>query len=675
MSSRLVILFSLIIFTAFKIEAQSSTQINTSPTPTPLASPILVTGTDSADAAGATEPMNTLPPLDKNTYLRFDPQSNGIKIPSPVLEYEVNEDAILVGSIKVSEETVKIFLGNPSAVASSLKPFGHLFTERSLYISLPLAVFSHGAIDIIGESGQVIWHHIYTPEELSNSETIRNASKKKKPINYLITELPEEVLPQLYTEGKKRLFRFCLRLEEEDYFSQMCTPPHRISAQTKKIKSIGEVTSTKIYLNNKDAKAQDIVSVPFDRPTHFFGNSSNQYTFEFKSVPRKLFVTDIFKDKDSDTYIFTGHTHFPDNPNTISINPDNQDSFLYKIDWLDTIGDLKKYWRTRIETKRPVIYLSSSAGGQYSYIFQIDKAPASDKRVYVDERTLDGTYASTTRIYGTAPVGLKISSKQKNAKLTNESKGRFYWDYATDSMGTTHFKNLIIKDDDNNWNATYPVYKGFNNEFSLRYAGILTQKLQANTLGEVAFNHWFESLLGLENKFISKQRWGISVKSMVPLQSHRISKRDLEPVSLKVSSFDIKYRFTPGLWERDESWGLIGGYEDVYLNSVQAPLLGVGFFWARSMPKLFDDLFNYFVLFQYPKWVDLDFTYYSRPLKQEIESQATFALNFHGKILWTKYFFGEAGFGIKSYDFKDYKQRRISRLQVFYGTFGLGLNF
>jgi hypothetical protein len=148
-----------------------------------------------------------------------------------------------------------------------------------------------------------------------------------------------------------------------------------------------------------------------------------------------------------------------------------------------------------------------------------------------------------------------------------------------------------------------------------------------------------------------------------------------ETISLALTTADLKYRLTPGLWERDETWGLILGYEDVKLSSAQAPLLGAGFFWARSMPKIFDDIMNYIPFMNYSKWVDMDFMYYSVPLKSNLNTGTNFAINFHGKILWTKTLFGEAGFGFKSYEYKDLDIKKYASLQAFYGTMGLGLNF
>jgi hypothetical protein len=92
--------------------------------------------------------------------------------------------------------------------------------------------------------------------------------------------------------------------------------------------------------------------------------------------------------------------------------------------------------------------------------------------------------------------------------------------------------------------------------------------------------------------------------------------------------------------------------------------------------------------------VDLEFIYYPVPASvgyQAVNPWTTFngrtglgnwALNFHGKVMWTDRFFGEAGFGMKNWDFyREFTdtnglfQRQGVLLFTVYATVGLGYNF
>lgn len=127
-----------------------------------------------------------------------------------------------------------------------------------------------------------------------------------------------------------------------------------------------------------------------------------------------------------------------------------------------------------------------------------------------------------------------------------------------------------------------------------------------NLLAEFTFNHWFEELFDWQNELLSVQRWGLSLKNFYPLKTLNFKDKDTEIVTLNLTTFDLKYRFTPGLWERDETWGLIFGYEKILLGKSTAPLIGSGLFWARSMPKIFDRLINYLPFMEYPMGLDIN---------------------------------------------------------------------
>ena len=107
---------------------------------------------------------------------------------------------------------------------------------------------------------------------------------------------------------------------------------------------------------------------------------------------------------------------------------------------------------------------------------------------------------------------------------------------------------------------------------------------------------------------------------------------------------------------------------------------GVGIFWARSMPKGFDEFLNVLPWMRYPKWVDVEFLYYltsSAPNSTLVGGDNT-SLNFHGKLMWTNNFFGEAGFGIKRLHWVQYFSATDQKDFFFtsvYGTVGIGLSF
>src|SRR5690606_18005378 len=113
-----------------------------------------------------------------------------------------------------------------------------------------------------------------------------------------------------------------------------------------------------------------------------------------------------------------------------------------------------------------------------------------------------------------------------------------------------------------------------------------------------------------------KLRWGLAAKHFDTLAV--ASPKETGFIGLSVTNFDLKYRFSPGIWGRDPSVGILLSGQNVKFNfkrsgqdfEATAPMVGGGMFWARSMPKIIDDFFNLVPFMRYPKWVDAEAIFY-----------------------------------------------------------------
>jgi hypothetical protein len=321
-----------------------------------------------------------------------------------------------------------------------------------------------------------------------------------------------------------------------------------------------------------------------------------------------------------------------------------------------------------------VITMPGLGGGIIRYPLEITKAPSENARLKLTN-PLPSTYASDTSLRGEKSKKVSVTAP-KGAKIKVSNKGdQFLWQFPSPNSGSEQEFHLIVKEDDQEFSAFHTMYRGYSRELSIRLAGVLSSQLQMTLLTEVAYNQWFETLFGWENALLSKQRWGVSARHLSTIKSFSAQGANVTDLNVRHTTVDLKYRLTPGLWERDETWGLIVGGEDITINRIRGSFLGAGCFWARSMPRVFDSIFNWFPYMSYPKWVDMEILYYFVPMSSSVKngSSPTYAVNFHGKIMWTKNFFGEAGFGVKAYSYE--VNLDGVTVQALYGTAGLGFNF
>jgi hypothetical protein len=318
------------------------------------------------------------------------------------------------------------------------------------------------------------------------------------------------------------------------------------------------------------------------------------------------------------------------------------------------------------------LHFPGDGGGLFRQRFELAAVPRESSRVHLSKRTPTGTYTDGILLRGRKLPQAAIGSDQYSVTPDPRDPSLFVWSFRALEPGLLNRSYLTVTVDGKSFKGFHELYRGYAKELSARFSGLAAAGAPL-FMAEAAYNHWFESVMGLENYFFSRQRWGFSgkyFKSLTQMQVNSLRKSDLDVLTL-----DLKYRFAPGLWGRDESVGLIMSAQNVVFDEIKAPMAGAGLFWARSMPRVFAEWLDGVPLLDGPKWVDLELVMFSSALNSNIELGSTYTLNFHGQVHWTKTFFGEAGFGHKVYTFRDIEQNKKAALQTFYGTVGLGLRF
>lgn len=690
---------------------QQESQPPEKPAPSPVAIPVLEPK-DTAEVSKAASPTPTSTPTParkerkkrnredqakipshlegfewRKDIMQFDPIKNGVKILTPQLTFSVDKtEDLIVSGVVFNQDTFKATLG-PLNTLSSSRVLPLSSTTVVLLITAPLALGIDGKIEVIGEDGGTLFQRRLDKDNFSMGSQIAKALPsgfwKSTKISEVVSILmvADDMKKTLMNLERKSGFRFCWTANDDDYFSKFCTPLYRYSKKDAALKIQTQTGSTRVYLNQKEVAPEGKLDLPPGTDGRFLATNKQGFSVEFTTQSRPLFLTDYFLNADEDSFFLTGHTNFPTSPNTKIFRGIDPDSLGTKFNWNATIAKPKDYWTTLIPVTKPSLVLPGRGGGLIHYPLEINKIPTGESRLIL-KAPPTSTYISDPNILGEHDPGVEVSAKPPSKVKLSKKSNAFLWTFPTPNKGEEQTASLLTRQNDQEFVANYDLFRGYSGEFSFRLAGILAADLRINLLSEFAYNQWFESLLGWNNSILSKQRWGISLRTLSTLSSFTPKGAKSEvPLTLKLTTFDLKYRLTPGLWERDETWGLILGTEDISISNRRGTLAGAGWFWARSMPQVFDDIFNWFPYMSYPKWVDMEMLYYFLPTSNSVKTgtQPTYAINFHGKVLWKKYLFGEAGFGIKAYNYvvnPDVKALRENvKMQALYGTIGLGFNF
>lgn len=583
----------------------------------------------------------------------FDAKKNGVVTEGPIFEYELNQN-FKFGTAILGPDTFYVRGGEwlPDRA------------ESGLIIRVPPNLFREGVLEIISRSGASLF-----------AESVQSVGSSDIFVS-------ENIFEQRVLSEDSRFFRFCLVTEIEKAFQRICTGPYGVFPRREKEREFLSVEplalglkSSKILVSRKAVRPKGAFKLKPGGSLEISVALPSQWSYELSTVIESPQVLEMVSEASSQNVKVFGSGPYPWG-NYKSIEIRDESKLEKALKWNDTIGDFRQFWNLFLgpgEASR--FYYSMPVGGNFRVNLSYKALPTEKDKPILSPNTLSGTYVDNSKIYGVKAEGTQLESKE-NSVETEEDSNDFIWNFRAKKKGFFNRSDLIVKSQNTDFYLTYELFKGYPGEVSLRLGGASGTKglvLQ----GEGAFNYWFETLGGWGNYYLSKQRWGVSLKR---LQS--FSNIDIGSISDKTSSttFDLKYRLSPGLWGRDESVGLIFGVQKFGYSRFSADLLGYGVFWARSMPEVFDQFFNLIPLLEKPKWVDVEFINYTQSSTEGVtvnkiggsEGAGTWALNFHGKVLFDKSFFGEAGFGIRSYDFV--KNQSFS-FGTFYSTVGLGYNF
>ncbi|KYG63227.1 hypothetical protein AZI86_15425 [Bdellovibrio bacteriovorus] len=634
--------------------------------------------------------LKTAATKEFNKPLYFDQIDNGLILPPLELEYEMTPDgrALKVGSVLLSDKTFSVAFAPLGKTHSQLNQvLGSENGQMSLAFYVPESLINPTAIEMVSRTGRLLWSYNFSENDLANWNKRLDDWRKEliaKGVSannvarsgifsarYAFVDARSAGVPLW---NQKESFRFCLSETRGRNSSRVCSPRYGMDTAPdgalSMLKVRVEPVKPRVLLHGQEAPLKQTMVVPMDSPTSFFAELLGGESYEFITLPNKLELMDIADTAKPNLLRIVGYDTRPLGRSVI-LNPDQYSGLTKMLGFEATIGDSRKFWAAAILREDPKVYLPGEGGGIFKQRFELSQIPRAQSRVYLDKRTPTGTYNDGIKLFGRKQPAAKVSTDQNSVRVDSDDPSEFMWRFKAEERGQINRSYLNVEMDGKTYRSYFELYKGFPRELSGRFSGVQTAS-GFIVMGEVAYNQWFEDIFSWSNYWVSRQRWGINAKYFKSFNELKV-KDGTAPLS--VLTVDLKYRFTPGLWGRDETVGLLASYQDVGFGELKAPMLGGGIFWARSMPKVFDDFLNTLIIMRYPKWVDMEFIYYGQSMNSDVTLNAPMSLNFHGKVLWSDRYFGEAGFGIKRYSFQDKVQNQKAELNTFYGTVGLGINF
>lgn len=561
--------------------------------------------------------------------LFFSVMDQELKIKNPVVEFDMK-------SSKGKQLNIGGLIFDGSSLAAKVE-------NNTLNLTWNHALVPGGEVSVISQQGKELW-----------KKAVRGTGSWSQ------SGIDGSNGPQ-WKSGER--FRFCLRAEAGKGYSSICSQWYGVEIKEGQVQ-IGVTkseASPRVIFQNEEGKLAGSEEVAIGTPVQFLATLESDATYEFVSEPLAPVIRDMIEsEKNAGEVTLRGDLPQPLTLQSEVITGEDYGTVTKILGFESTIGARSDLWKADVSQKDSRLVLPGKSGGVFVYGLEITDPPKQKDRRFISDRALKGTYLAKDQM----PV------RDTEDQVT-------VWNFETPQKFAMNTATLEVAGEKSPHKSYLEIYRGGSGEASLRLTGVVTTESDFVILGEGHVSWWFNDLFGWQNYWLSKQRWGVSAKYFTSLTNlpAETTGNSTEEVKLAVMDADLRYRFTPGLWEKDETLGAILAYESMTLGDVSVPKIGAGLFWARSMPRVIDYWFSKLPFMNYPKWVDMEFIKYFSSTDSNVTLGDDYVLNFHGKVLWTPRFFGEAGFGLKNYFYELKSDGSGAKLTTFYGTVGLGVNF
>jgi hypothetical protein len=616
---------------------------------------------------------------DYKRPLLFAPEDNGLQPDNPQIKWEMDATGtkINLGGLKLSSSQIHVKLDQikrssaPSSLRLNDKGPSSLIDMSFWW---PTVLTAEGTVSIEDATTKVVsWSQVINEE--------MRADWRKKLVRYKttylklhatsqwgVTDLPPKALHP-FRQGAP--FRVCISKQNSEIEKlKVCSAPtsfQKLANGRTQVAAVKQTFEATVSLKDHAIGKAGLANAPLGKELAMKIAFAEGQTIEIASQPRPLDLLDVIQSRDGREIVLTGRNSQPLGKKKIIERP----AMHF---WAPSGIIQDTVWQVALPKDAPTLRILGAFNLPFTFLFRFEKLPTEADRLFVKEASSTGTYSSEPILFGYSIKNGRISTGELSAEKIDDH--HFEWKFGAPIQGARNKSHITLIDpdkQDSKWVAHHEYYRGYPFEASARLTGVLGSGGQLIVLGEIAGSAWLETI-GFQNELLSRNRWGMAGRYFRALTAIE-STAGKSVNDFSAMNGDLKYNLVRGIWNRDQLFGVMGSIQRVQIAGLSTNMAGVGAYWARTMPKLFADIFDKFPLLDYSKYVDVEFVYYPISVSGAVAASNSFNLNFHGKVFWTSRLYGEAGFGVHQYGFQDSQQNTKISFGVAYGNVGMGIVF
>jgi hypothetical protein len=552
----------------------------------------------------------------------FDPRENGVVLSKQGLEYSVSGNDVKIGTAEYKIEGVSFEINKDE---SGKKYF--------LKFAWPKGFMTEGAIIIQTDPDKkLLFKYPYN--------STRGA--------------PEYILTRELFESWQRdvPFRFCAVDETKDLKRSICSKDYVLHKGSNGIdlRPSKEKYENEVTINENGAPLKGLSAIDYGSVIDWKLRTSDGNELEILTRPVPFELQDFWQNKTKKTVTFVGNGGQPQDKSAIN----------------------NEIWSVTTNSINPHLYFAAENNVTLRQDFTFNKPiPDDSMKLSLVTGSRKSSYLQHVPLHGCSGKGSKVSSKSFSATKTGSTT--FDWDFKSETLANLNKSTIsLLTTDSNEYVGNYSVFRGYPYEIAARVSAAFASQ-GALVIGELQSSAWVEQILSSENSTFSLLRWGASVGYITSF----VAPTDPSSgQSLALSNLDaeIKYRFTPGIWNQIETLGATIAFQNTAFGGSSAAMMGPGIFWVKPMPSALDKIFNSLVFFRYPKIIEFGAQYFLVPLSSSSSLGPSFNATLRGKLFVKPNFFVDGAIGYRQVQFTPVNQT-VDKFSTVFGTGGLGFEF
>lgn len=233
-------------------------------------------------------------------------------------------------------------------------------------------------------------------------------------------------------------------------------------------------------------------------------------------------------------------------------------------------------WQAEVPLRRPIVYLKGEGDIPMRQEFLIKgPLPTEKDRAYLSANASSRTYSSALEFRGYLPPNVNATPADADSRLQMSSEDEFQWVTTHLASDQKTRRYLLLKGPEHQFVAGHDVFRGLPFELG----GTADYSAPSGLIAaNLHFSWWAENFLFVPSS-LTTLHWGARVE-----REQHLTSKDGEP-KVDLTTLELLYRFTPGFYLVDETWGLNLDYQMLKTDGASPNLMGLGLFIQKKAPQ------------------------------------------------------------------------------------------